>query len=225
MKKTTLIILVTIFSFTTKAQHFGVTADVGMSRINKIVGKSIKVENKSKIYYGIGVFYAKIPVESRWGFRTSIDYNKRGAGSYYEGFPWYGIDSDYVVYETNESTKSLNLTFTPTLNISNKFQFLLGPTIGYTLGSRDGFTETYYKTSAKNEVLEIRTDTRSFNGISFSYRLHYGVKTGINVKVSNYLDVGLNYQYARLLRYGNPRYRPFYNIINITTNIYLKKRD
>ncbi|PCI93072.1 MAG: hypothetical protein COB15_16950 [Flavobacteriales bacterium] len=225
MKKIALIIVIIIFSLTAKAQHFGVSVDVGMSRINKIYNTYGTFENKSKIYYGLGVFYAKIPLESKWGFRATLDYNKRGAGALGEWYDWYGINPEYIVSETTESTKSLNLTFTPTLNASNRLQFFLGPTIGYTLGTNTKTITTYYKTEAKSEVLSSRTGTSEFNGSSFINRLHFGVKAGVNMKLSNRIDLGLTYQYARLLKYGNPNYQPFYNIVNFTTNIYFKKRE
>jgi hypothetical protein len=233
MKTITLLIVTIIFSLTAKAQHFGVTADVGLSRINKIYGYTVDAENKSKIYYGLGVFFAKIPLESIWGFRASLDYNKRGEGScseaffgsYFDVFSGVYIDPVYITGEESESTKSLSLTFTPTLNASNNLQFVFGPTIEYTLGTKYNFKETSYKTEAKSEVLSSRTGTSEINGSSFTSRLHVGLKAGINVKVSNHVDLGLIYQYVRRFKYGNAYYRPFYNIINLTTTIYLKKRE
>jgi opacity protein-like surface antigen len=223
MKKTALILVVILFCNKTKAQHFGVTADLGMSRINKIY-RVVNSENKPKVYYGIGVFFAKIPNTSKWGFRTSIDYNKRGTGIYYEGDWHYTQDGSYIVDETNESTKSLSIAFTPTFNVSKKFQLILGPSIGYTLGTKSNFTETYYKTETKSEILSSRTGTSEVNGSSFTNRLHFGLKAGINIKVSNYVDLGLTYQYARIFKYGNSYYRTFYNIVNISTSIYFKSR-
>jgi hypothetical protein len=226
MRKITLIILVIALSPKAKAQDFGVKIDAGMSRINKIYNPYLNIKNKSKLYYGIGIFYAKISESSKWGFRTSLDFNKRGAGSYYEGF-WnnYSGGESFVVSETNESTKSLSITFTPTLNVSKRLQFLLGPSFGYTLGSGSESVDTYYKTESKNEVIDTYSNISEFNGVSFTDRLHFGLNVGFNIKVADRIDLGLTYQYARILKYASSYYRPFYNIVNISTSIYFKKRD
>jgi hypothetical protein len=218
MKKTTLIIIITIFSLTAKAQHFSITTDIGMSYLSGLYNPHT---SKPQLYYGLGMLYSKSATTTNWGFKTSLDFNKRGVKSIYTGTSYSG----YVESKNILSSKSLSLTFTPTLNVSERVQFVLGPHLGYFLSSKSTTTEIVYKTSLKEEILQTVIEENTSNGISFIDRLHFGVKLGINVKVSNPIDLGLTYQYARLLKYAHPSYRPFYNVLSITTTIYFKTRE
>jgi hypothetical protein len=227
MKKSTLIILIIIISLTAKAQHFGVNVDAGMSRISTVYTASSNIKNKSKLYYGIGIFYAKLPSTSKWGFKTSIDFNKRGTGTSYEGpsgFRFSPADPVYFVSSNTLSTRSLALTFLLTLNSSKNFQFFLGPHMGYILGNTNKGEVTEYVSSAKKIEISSFSNEDNYNADAFSERLHYGGKAGFNVKITDHFDLGLTYQYARLLKYATPHHRPFYNILSLSTSFYLKSR-
>ena len=186
-----------------------------MSRINKTFDPII--ENKPKLYYGIGVFYAKIPDSSKWGFRASLDFNIRGAGTFYEG--------PDVISSSTSSINSTSVAFYPTLHASNKLHFFLGPQMSYILGGTKIFEHTYYETEAKEIVMFSSTGENRYNDDAFVYRLHFGLKAGLSLNISKHIDLGLTYQYARMLKYELFIYEPFYNIINISTNIYFKSRE
>jgi len=217
LKKTIVILLVSFFSITAKAQHFGVNIDAGMSYLYGVYAPN---KSKPQLYYGLGMFYTKLSTNSKWGYRAGLDFNKKGAKIVYEGDSWDG----YIESTTTLSTNYLNLTFTPTLNASKNLQFFLGPHIDYILGNKEETIVTIYKTDTKQQVLETITSKNKNNGISFSDRISYGIKVGANIKLSNHVDIGLCYQYSRLLKYGSPYYQPYYHIVNITTNIYFKSR-
>src|SRR5680860_595552 len=132
MKKRILILLLTIVSLTTNAQHFGVTLDFGASRLSDIYNNPyMKSENNSKLYYSLGLFYTKISTNSRWGFRSGIEFSKRGYGYSYDGtlYAWSsnsGPDNIGYIEDTfTQSNNSIILIIGPTLNITNKLQLII----------------------------------------------------------------------------------------------------
>jgi len=160
------------------------------------------------------------------GYKISIDYNKRGGKNLYDP-PFFALRyrQSHLEIKSILLTKSLSLAFTPTLKILDKLQLFLGPHLTYSLINETEDSETYYRTSAKEEALKTFIDNSSFNGKSFSDRLSFGIKLGVTYKIANRIDLGLAYQYSRLIKIDLPTgSKPFYNIINLTTNVYFKSR-
>lgn len=226
MKKITIIVVAVFIANNIKSQQFGLTADVGMSRLSELYGRLSGTENKSQLYYGVGLFFAKQSASSKWGFKVGLDFNKRGARALYEGSQFINSNNIYIVSSSTLSTNSISLNFSPTLNVSDKVQFFLAPHINYTIGNTDDFETIYYETEAKQKVVDSFNDKDSYNSSNFSDRLSYGARVGFNVMLSNNIDLGLTYQYARQLNSnGGLGPKPFYNIINLSTNIYFKGRE
>lgn len=229
MKRTTLILVLALIASNLKAQQVGLTADVGISKLNQTYSPYAgKVQNKGQLYYGLGFFYEKIPKSGNLGFKISLDYNKRGAKGVYENdFVSNQFGGDiYIEQETVSSSNAFSLTFLPTINASKKFQFYLGPHLTYALNNTSTTTVTYYKTEAKEEVLLNETKRSSYNGASFSDQLSFGLRVGVNFKIIDAVGIGLSYQYSRLLNNQTPFGEvPFYNIFNFSTHIYFNSNN
>jgi hypothetical protein len=225
MKRATLIILISFIGFTSQAQNFGASADLGMSHYSGIK-EYYFTQNTPRLYYSFGLFYTIRPDSAIWGLRTGIEFNKRGHKTNYLG-NGISFSNSPITYTDNysiTSTNSLSLFFLPTLNVLKKFHLFLGPIIYYNLNSTINYETVYYKTSAKQEVIETKT-TKSkadYDGVSFTERSSYGLKLGGCLKLSKKIDLGITYQISRRFKYYTNDYKPYYNILNLTTIIYLK---
>jgi hypothetical protein len=230
MKKIIFILLFIGLSNLSNAQYFSLKLDAGISRLHYSYPSEYKTQNKSQLYYGLGISYSKISDSSSFGYKTSLEFNKRGYGSLYEGnsgIQFYGnqLPSEYVVSENSNFIKSLSLTFTPTLNIFKRVQLVLGPSFSCNLKSGGSYKTTYYKTSEKKEIVSTTSDYSDYSDRSFANRWHIGLNAGFNFKVSNLIDLGINYQYLMEMKYDDYFNPPNFSIINISTNIFLTKRE
>ncbi len=197
-----------------------------MSHLNKIYNPYLAIKSKPQLYYGAALFYIKLPSSSNWGFRASLDFNTRGAKGLYEG-DWndglYG--QSYIVSESFTFFYSASLSFAPTLSINKKLMFFVGPNFNVSVFGTDKYRTTYYKTSAKEDILEVFTDKDPYYFQSFSYRLSYGGKVGLNYKFSNEIDFGIAYQYARPVKKSDFGPTPYFNILHVSILLYFKLRE
>ena len=228
MKKAIVILLVSFFSITAKAQHFGVNFSAGSSWVNKL-NPQVTGKVNPKLFYGFGVFYTKKSETSSWGFRTGLNFDKRNIGATYskEYYDEYEMQQYYIDGTSTTSDNLLALSSGPTLNISKKLQLALDIHYTYLLSRTGTGSSDTYLDKEKKILYESNQGSSKANGLSLTDRSSYGANLMLTYQVSGRVDLGLTYCYWRQFKYyvvHFSNYKPFYNALNITTNIYFKSR-
>ena len=202
-----------------KGQNFGLKVDFGLSKLSGVFGPGNEdFENKFGPYYSLGFVLEKIPeTEGKLGFQVHIEYNVKGTRVDYNGFATYSNFGD-VRLESISTNKlsTISLAFIPLINPQGRIRYFLGPHVDYMISSVSEYESRTYSAD-NNELLFEDYDRNSTVIASFTDKLSFGIKTGINIKLNESLSSGVMYQYTRWVNnstvFGE---KPFFNTFNLS---------